>query len=126
MAPPPALAFENAAPAPALYLDPVAQAVDLVLHALEASHGDRVVLEADRIPMLYVGPRKCALMVGRLDFNSVQDIAQYLFPREFLDALEDVGGIRFDWPGFTAIATYEDGFTIEIKRSHKKAIQTSA
>jgi hypothetical protein len=95
----------------------VAQAVDLVLHALEASRGDRVVLEAERIPMLYVGPRKCALMVGRLPYSSVQDIANYLFPKECLDALEEVGGTRFTWPGFTAIATYEDGFTIEIKRS---------
>ena len=119
MAPPPALAFANPAPAPALYVDPVAQAVDLVLRALEASRGDRVVLEADRIPMLYVGARKCALMVGRLNFNGIHDIAQYLFPREYLDTLEDVGGTRFDWPGFTAIATYEDGFTIEIKRSRK-------
>ena len=118
MAPPPALAYANPVPVSAHPdVDPVARAVDLVLHALEASQGDRVVLEAERIPMLYVGPRKCALMVGRLPLNGVQDIAKYLFPRECLDALEEVGGTRFRWPGFTAIATYEDGLTIEIKPS---------
>jgi len=120
MAPSPALAFATPAPVSAPPdVEPVARAVDLVLHALEASQGDRVVLEAERIPMLYVGPRKCALMVGLLSFSGLSQIANYLFPAECLEALEEIGGTRFDWPGFTAIATYEDGFIIEIKRSRR-------
>jgi hypothetical protein len=112
MAPPPALASSSAD-----YANQVAKAVDLILHALRASQGDRIVLEPERIPMLFAGPRKCALMVGRLPRWAIREIAPYLFPPECLDALEEIGGTRCRWPGFEALAEYRDhGLTIEIRR----------
>ena len=110
MAPSAALAYE--------YADPVADAVDQLLRVLDSSRGDRLVLETEQIPMLLVGDRKCALMVGRLSYDAIRQIAMRVFPREYLDALEEVGGTRFHWPGFTALATYgESGLTLEIMRA---------
>ncbi len=109
MAPPPALAYQH--------VDPLADAVELLLHALNASLADRIVLESNQIPMLVAGSRKCALMVGRLSSAGVCRLAPYFFPPECLDALEEIGGTRCRWPGFEALAEYRDcGLTIEITR----------
>ena len=114
MAPPPALAPVAAAPTL------VERAVADILAALENSQGDRVVLESGQIPMLLVGPRKCALMPGRLSASAVRCIAHHLFPREHLEALEEIGGTRYWWPGFVALATYEDTqLVLEIKRTKR-------
>ena len=115
MAPPPALA-SVAVPAPT----PVDRAINDILAALENAQGDRVVLESDQIPMLMVGPRKCALMAGRLSAKAVRHITEHLLPRDYLEALEEIGGARYQWPGFTALAT-DDGahLTVEIKRTKR-------
>ncbi len=115
MAPPPALASVPAE-APSL----VERAVDDILAALENSEGDRVLLESNQTPMLLVGACKCALMPGRLSAKAVQRITDYLLPREYRDALEEIGGTRYAWPGFVALATYQGAdLTIEIKRSKR-------
>ena len=109
MAPPPALAYQH--------VDPLADAVELLLHALNSAHADRIVLASNQIPMLLVGSRKCALMVGRLTPACLQQLAPYLFPPACLDALEEIGGTRCRWAGHEALAEYgEFGLTIEIKR----------
>jgi hypothetical protein len=117
MAPPPAVAVATA-PAPPAHEDhaeKIARAVDLLLQSLQASRGDRIVLETNHVPMLIAGPRKCAMMVGRLPLSAIQMIAAYLFPPEHLEALEEIGGTRFGWPGFKAVAQYEgQDLTIEI------------
>ena len=119
MAPPPAVASNHAVaydtPAPAA--PPVERAVDDLLGALVSSQGDRIVLESNQVPVLLVGPRRCPLMPRRLSATAVQAIADYLFPEAHLDALEEIGGTRYGWPGFVAIATYAgDVLTIEITR----------
>jgi hypothetical protein len=112
MAPPPALAT---APAPIPTL--VERAVGDILAALENSHGDRVVLESNQIPMLMVGTRSCALMAGRLSAKAVQRITEHLLPAEYLEALEEIGATRYHGRGFVAHAAYEgDSLSIEIAR----------
>src|ERR1051325_1366449 len=136
MAPPPALAFASpaiaspaiapaavastvpAAVAPEKRVSPVERAVNDILAALERSSGDRVVLQSNEIPLLLVGSRKCALMVGRLSAKAVVHIASYLFTGEHLEALEEIGGACYRWPGFVALAVYDGAdLTVEIKRA---------
>ena len=113
MAPPPALA-SVAVSAPTL----VERAIDDILTALERAQGDRVVLESGQIPMLMVGPRKCALMAGRLSAKAVRYITEHLLPQDYLDALDEIGGTRYRWPGFVVLATDDgDHLTVEIKRT---------
>jgi len=116
MTPPPAVAV--AAPPIAEPANPVERAVADILSALERTQGDRVVLESNQIPVLQVGSRRCALTPDRLSARTVEHIARYLFPVKYLEALDEIGGTCYRWPGFTALAT-DDGaaLTIEIKRS---------
>ena len=113
MAPPPALASVAVA-TPTL----VERAIDDILAALENAQGDRVVLESGQVPTLIVGPRKCALMAGPLSGKAVRHITEHLLPRDYLEALDEIGGARYQWPGFVVLATDDgDHLALEIKRS---------
>lgn len=121
MAPPPALAYASApATSPGSIEALVERAVDDMLQALENAQGDRIVLESNQIPLLLVGPRKCALMVGRLSAKAVRRIAEYILPEQYVEALDEIGGTCYRWPGFVALATYNSAeLIIEIKRSRQ-------
>ena len=100
---------------PVVQADPVAHAVQLLLTALWTSNGDRIVLETGQMPLMVTGKHKCALMNYRLSLQGIQEIATYLFPLEYLEALEEIGGTRIRLAGFNAEAAYDDsGLTIQI------------
>src|SRR4051812_24562099 len=116
MVPPPAFKLVDAGAVSALADQDrsIEHGVDLLLQALQATKGDRIILETDATPMLIIGPRKCPLMRRRLPLDAIQRIAACLFPPEYLEALEDVGGTRYRWPGFTATADYAGSAALTI------------
>jgi hypothetical protein len=100
---------------PVVHADPVAHAVQLLLTALWTSNADRIVLETGQLPSMVTGKHKSALMNYRPSLQGIQEIATYLFPLEYLEALEEIGATRIRLSGFTAEAAYDDsGLTIQI------------
>jgi hypothetical protein len=100
---------------PVVYADPVAHAVQLLLKALWMSNADRLVLETGHVPLMVTGKHTCALMSYCLSLQGIQEIATYLFPPEYLEALEEIGGTRIRLAGFNAEAAYDDcSLTLQI------------